>query len=145
MPAYRSKEVSVEGMHRNQLSSVRWRKYDIVNFIIQATGQAEFFLTCLGFILSRLNTLLIATLMKIEFFLAEKKIKTGPVFFAALPSSHFPETKSTKKEKEKRKTRFYFESFCRLRFFIIKSNQFSFLDLYIFIVTVLWRRNLVLF
>ena len=37
-PSCRSKEVSVEGIHRNLLSSVRWRKYGVVNFIIQATG-----------------------------------------------------------------------------------------------------------
>ena len=37
--SYRSKEVSVEGIHRNLLSSVRRRKYDVVNFIIQAPGR----------------------------------------------------------------------------------------------------------
>ena len=26
----------MEGIHRNQFSSVRWRKYDVVNFITQA-------------------------------------------------------------------------------------------------------------
>ena len=102
MPAYRSKEVSVEGMHRNQLSSVRWRKYDIVNFIIQATGQAEFFLTCLGFILSRLNTLLIATLMKIEFFLAEKKSKLDQ-FFCCSPFFSLPGNKINQKRERKEK------------------------------------------
>ena len=37
-PLYRSKEVSVEGIHRDLLSSVWQRKYDVVNFIIQATA-----------------------------------------------------------------------------------------------------------
>ena len=36
-PLYRSKEVTVESIHRHRLSSVRWRKYDIANFIILAT------------------------------------------------------------------------------------------------------------
>ena len=34
---YRSNEVSVEGIHRNLLSSVRRCKYDVVNFTIEAT------------------------------------------------------------------------------------------------------------
>ena len=38
MPSYRSKEVSVEGIHRNLLTSVWRRKYDVVNFVTQATG-----------------------------------------------------------------------------------------------------------
>ena len=40
MPSYRSKDISVEGIHRNLLSSVRQRKYDVANFIIQATGHS---------------------------------------------------------------------------------------------------------
>ena len=36
--SYRSKEVSVKSIHRYLLSSVRRHKYDIVNFILQATG-----------------------------------------------------------------------------------------------------------
>ena len=36
-PSYRSKEVYVEGIHGNLLSSVGRRKYDFINFIIQAT------------------------------------------------------------------------------------------------------------
>ena len=34
MPSYRPKEVSVESIHRYQLSSVWWRKNDVVNYII---------------------------------------------------------------------------------------------------------------
>ena len=37
-PLYRSKEVSVEGIYRNLLNSVWQHKYDVVNFIIQASG-----------------------------------------------------------------------------------------------------------
>ena len=36
-PSYRSKEVSVEGIHRNVLSSVQRHWYDVINFIILAT------------------------------------------------------------------------------------------------------------
>ena len=39
-PLYRSKEVTVESIHRHLLSSARRRKYDVVNFIILATGGA---------------------------------------------------------------------------------------------------------
>ena len=38
--SYRSKEVTVESIHRHLLSSARRRKYDVVNFIILATGGA---------------------------------------------------------------------------------------------------------
>ena len=144
MPAYRSKEASVEGMHRNLLSSVWQRKYNIVNFIIQATGQPEFFWPARDSFWVDWRPFWLRPWWRLNFFW-QKKNQNWTSFFAALPSSHFPETKSTKKEKEKRKMRLYFESFCRLSFFIIKSNQFSFLDVYIFIPTVLWRRNFVLF
>ena len=40
-PSYTSKEISVKSIHRYQLSSVRPRKYNVVNFIIQATGEAH--------------------------------------------------------------------------------------------------------
>ena len=38
LPLYRSNEVSVDSIHRYILSSVRWHKYNVVNFIILATG-----------------------------------------------------------------------------------------------------------
>ena len=37
--SYRSKKVSVERIHRHLLSSVRWRKYDVVNSVILAIGR----------------------------------------------------------------------------------------------------------